>query len=645
MGLWTPYLTTTELWLDSSDADSITNEPSGVAEWRDLSGHDRHFAQPDTTIRPQKTSDGLSFDGAGQGLERAPFLYTLKGYHLFLVVDGQPKHNGYVFSEINTANGESYYAPIKTGLDGDGTTADLLMFYRGENYASITGQALIETNAWDGTPKVIAFSDTDSLAGAHIDGTSNVAPTSYTRANLAPDTLFINGRGGGVAGTIKEIIVTRHSALDEHRQRIEGYLAHKWGLEANLPSDHPYKDAAPKNQLEEGGGTQSAKVSGTVQVDFAPVSRQVRAFGYDPIVHEIDGSTVTLSKSLGHATSDPDTGEYTIDLLSGYGDEIFVVVFDDYGDDFTPDMTVNVGDRVHPTTPNGHVFECTGSGTLPSEEPDWIIDTETSQLYGTASMIARVFYQPMGHGPVAPVLYDWSPAALFSASEHGAYYDPSDLSTLFQDAAGTTPVAADGDPVGLIQDKSGNGNHATQSTSASRPLYRTDGSLHWLEFDGVDDSLACEGSSTLGHNEGLTYAAMVDPIDRTDINNTIMSRGVYNDVGDWWFKRRSGLNGELSLFDANSEALSNGVPAGEAMLVTHWTGSHVIHRINGAADTTTSKSSVKGQTSDKIRIGSRSDETSPFKGKLFAAIFRGADTNSVEMANLESYLSSKTQSG
>jgi hypothetical protein len=29
------------------------------------------------------------------------------------------------------------------------------------------------------------------------------------------------------------------------RQRVEGYLAHKWGLTANLPADHPYKNAAP----------------------------------------------------------------------------------------------------------------------------------------------------------------------------------------------------------------------------------------------------------------------------------------------------------------------------------------------------------------------------------------------------------------
>ncbi|PPI86212.1 hypothetical protein KEHDKFFH_02510 [Marinobacter maroccanus] len=156
-----------------------------------------------------------------------------------------------------------------------------------------------------------------------------------------------------------------------------------------------------------GGGDsgQSSKVSGVVQIDGTPAKRTVRAFGYDPTAHGLDGATVNLSKSLGHSTSDPETGEYTIDLLSGYDKRIFVVAFDDYGDDFTPDMTVAVGDRIHPTTPNGHVWECTGAGTLPSEEPTWVVDTETTQLYGTASMIAKPFYRPMVHGPVLPEIY------------------------------------------------------------------------------------------------------------------------------------------------------------------------------------------------------------------------------------------------
>lgn len=65
----------------------------------------------------------------------------------------------------------------------------------------------------------------------------------------------------------------------------------------------------------------------------------------------------------------------------------------------------------------------------------------------------------------------FSPATLFSAGEPGGWYDPSDLSTMFQDTAGTTPVTATGQTVGLLLDKSGRGNHLTQATAASRPIY------------------------------------------------------------------------------------------------------------------------------------------------------------------------------
>ncbi len=83
----------------------------------------------------------------------------------------------------------------------------------------------------------------------------------------------------------------------------------------------------------------------------------------------------------------------------------------------------------------------------------------------------------------------FAPHHLFFNKEEGAWYDPSDLSTLFQDANGTIPVTTDGDPVGLMLDKSGNDNHVTQTVSAARPTYRTDGVLHWLASDGVDDQL------------------------------------------------------------------------------------------------------------------------------------------------------------
>ena len=42
-----------------------------------------------------------------------------------------------------------------------------------------------------------------------------------------------------------EVVCLTAPASTDIRQRIEGYLAHKWGLTANLPSNHPYKVNPP----------------------------------------------------------------------------------------------------------------------------------------------------------------------------------------------------------------------------------------------------------------------------------------------------------------------------------------------------------------------------------------------------------------
>ena len=66
--------------------------------------------------------------------------------------------------------------------------------------------------------------------------------------------------------------------------------------------------------------------------------------------------------------------------------------------------------------------------------------------------------------------FKFNPISWFLKGEQGAWYDPSDLTTLFQDSAGTTPVTAVEQPVGLMKDKSGRGNHAFQATAGNRPV-------------------------------------------------------------------------------------------------------------------------------------------------------------------------------
>jgi hypothetical protein len=88
----------------------------------------------------------------------------------------------------------------------------------------------------------------------------------------------------------------------------------------------------------------------------------------------------------------------------------------------------------------------------------------------------------------------------------GAVYDPSVLSSQWQDSAGTTPAEV-GQGVGKMDDLGGGGFHVTQSTSGSRPTLRNSGALYWLEFDAVDDLLAGVASSySLGATHYLATA-------------------------------------------------------------------------------------------------------------------------------------------
>ncbi len=64
-----------------------------------------------------------------------------------------------------------------------------------------------------------------------------------------------------------------------------------------------------------------------------------------------------------------------------------------------------------------------------------------------------------------------TPRSLFRAGDKGFWLDPSDITTLSQDAAGTVAVTAFGQPVGRLSDRSGNGLHAVQTIADLRPLY------------------------------------------------------------------------------------------------------------------------------------------------------------------------------
>ena len=92
--------------------------------------------------------------------------------------------------------------------------------------------------------------------------------------------------------------------------------------------------------------------------------------------------------------------------------------------------------------------------------------------------------------------------ALFAKySAAGGMWDFTDMATLFQDSAGTTPVTAASQPVGRVLDISGLGATMHQPSAGGRPIYNGAG----ITFDGVDDGVATASNLVLGSPTGVSY--------------------------------------------------------------------------------------------------------------------------------------------
>lgn len=89
----------------------------------------------------------------------------------------------------------------------------------------------------------------------------------------------------------------------------------------------------------------------------------------------------------------------------------------------------------------------------------------------------------------------FSPSSLFTGGFAGFAYDPSDYSKVWQDSARTTQVTTTAQPIGCIDDISGNGANRTQATSTNRPASSASG---YYVFDGVDDAMQSTASTASG---------------------------------------------------------------------------------------------------------------------------------------------------
>lgn len=232
----------------------------------------------------------------------------------------------------------------------------------------------------------------------------------------------------------------------------------------------------------------------------------------------------------------------------------------------------------------------------------------------------------------------------FSPADHAdafAVYDISNLSTLWQDTAGTTPAVVDS-PVARVDDLTGNGHNLLQATGANQPTLRSGGGLYWLEFGESHNMTAAmdlSGGSLLTTVLGVRVVSTASVYFVNDINSTV-GAGVYFSV--------PGSNRFIAY--GNTPAYKAFEPTGTAPPRSNVIGSllngtagTLSLRVDGVTiSTNSSVATFANLPNDTMYIGSDYSGSYMFGGNLYGIAFYDAELAGDDLDAVEAFYAGKT---
>lgn len=271
--VWNPSMIPTALWLDANDSATVIQSGGTVTSWRDKSGNNSHATSngnPSYSVTGMSTSKpAVQLDGTGDGFASSiPGIGGFNALDVYMVTQSTAGaaadiNSAFFWGYGNlSASNSSYPANKALGLGSatsslTGETITVLAenvnngrlgsssYSRAANTAQILNSRLSST----GTTLLANGSSTTLDLANLITTSTNTAPSSiaYTvDSNLHIGAIRASGNlVYSPAMKFAEVIVSSTLLSTLNRQRIEGYLAHKWGLTADLPSGHPYKTVGP----------------------------------------------------------------------------------------------------------------------------------------------------------------------------------------------------------------------------------------------------------------------------------------------------------------------------------------------------------------------------------------------------------------
>ena len=252
INIWSPADLNPIAWYDATDTATITAPVSGsVSQWKSKAGTS-HMLQATPTKQPKTGTNqinglnSIAFDGVDDALKTAsnPFGASISNAMMMGVFNIGTIDTGTLFSLTGTgtdANRWQSHAPYSNG--------NLYFDCGGIN----TPNRISAPTGWSASQnKMLGYycSTTDSVQQVWVDGTNFVSDASGHTVNTNSGiALGHEGAAGYDNCTMGEVVILNGTVSTLNRQKLEGHLAHKWGLQASLPADHPYKNQSPTYTL------------------------------------------------------------------------------------------------------------------------------------------------------------------------------------------------------------------------------------------------------------------------------------------------------------------------------------------------------------------------------------------------------------
>jgi hypothetical protein len=246
---WTPANITTALWVDANDSSTITQSGGVVSQWDDKSGNARHLAQ--VLVAQNPTYDATGFNslptikGLASSFQRLRTTGNVSGFSggssLWGIAVGTMESGTSSFGRLL-----SFGAVGVNDFNNAARTALILRNGAANQLQAFRNAGLSTANISLDTPSIFGsvFNGTNHIF--YLDGTAASAVSSTGNFTSTPQlTIFNDSSSAGWTGKCSEFILGDTTLSSADRERIEGYLAHKWALTGSLPGGHPYKNAAP----------------------------------------------------------------------------------------------------------------------------------------------------------------------------------------------------------------------------------------------------------------------------------------------------------------------------------------------------------------------------------------------------------------